>query len=64
MQLLGFESFAEFNLAPTMAASPDVVNSFLLELSGKLRDKADEVLFVLLLFALMHPFCNDMFGVS
>lgn len=43
-QLLGYQSFAEFNLAPTMAASSDVVKSFLLEFSEKIRGRADEEL--------------------
>eukprot|EP00250_Pteridium_aquilinum_P035483 c9490_g1_i1 orf=69-2117(+) len=57
-ELLGYESFAEFNLAPTMAASSDVVNSFLLELSEKLRGRADEEL------RMLEKFGQDLEGRS
>lgn len=42
-QHLGYRSFAEFNVAPTIAANPDVVKSFLLEFSEKIKGRADEV---------------------
>lgn len=43
-EILGYESFAEFTLAPTMAGCSDVVKSFLLDMSAKIRGKADEEL--------------------
>lgn len=43
-QLLGYQSFAHFAVAPTLAGSPDVVKSFLMDLSEKIRGKADEEL--------------------
>ncbi|KAI5066889.1 hypothetical protein GOP47_0017417 [Adiantum capillus-veneris] len=57
-QILGYESFADFNLAPTMAASSDVVHSFLLDLSERLRSKADEEL------AMLVKFGQDSEGAS
>ncbi|KAF3666504.1 putative mitochondrial intermediate peptidase, mitochondrial [Capsicum annuum] len=41
-QLMGYKSYAEFALHSTMAASPDVVMSFLLEMSKVVRPKADQ----------------------
>lgn len=41
-QLLGYNSYAEFAIAPTMAESPEAVVSFLEELSTRIRGKADE----------------------
>ncbi|CAN4085235.1 unnamed protein product [Withania somnifera] len=41
-QLMGCKSYAEFALHSTMAASPEVVVSFLLEMSKVVRPKADQ----------------------
>ncbi|WMV20269.1 hypothetical protein MTR67_013654 [Solanum verrucosum] len=41
-QLMGHKSYAEFALHSTMAASPEVVMSFLLEMSKVVRPKADQ----------------------
>nr|XP_033515993.1 mitochondrial intermediate peptidase, mitochondrial isoform X2 [Nicotiana tomentosiformis] len=41
-QLMGYKSYAEFSLHSTMAASPEVVLSFLLEMSKVVRPKADQ----------------------
>ncbi|XP_052197196.1 mitochondrial intermediate peptidase, mitochondrial isoform X2 [Diospyros lotus] len=41
-QMLGYKSYAEFAVHPNMAASPEVVMSFLLEMSEIVRPKADE----------------------
>lgn len=40
---MGHKSYAEFALHSTMAASPEVVMSFLLEMSEVVRPKADQV---------------------
>ncbi|MCO5598897.1 hypothetical protein L7F22_052996, partial [Adiantum nelumboides] len=57
-KILGYESYADFNLAPTMAASSDVVHSFLLGLSEKLRGKADEE------FKMLEKFGEESEGAS
>ena len=44
MQIMGYKSYAEFAVHPNMASSPEVVMSFLLEMSKMIRPKADEVL--------------------
>lgn len=49
MQIIGHRSYAEFAQQSTMASSPDVVLSFLLEMSEIIRPKADEVRYLLLL---------------
>ncbi|CAM6092610.1 unnamed protein product [Calypogeia fissa] len=41
-QLLGYSSYAEFALWPTMAGKPEAVLDFLHDLSTKVRAKADE----------------------
>lgn len=41
-QLLGYNSYAEFATAPTMAESPNAVVSFLEDISIRIRGKADE----------------------
>ncbi|XP_020261716.1 probable mitochondrial intermediate peptidase, mitochondrial isoform X2 [Asparagus officinalis] len=41
-QTLGCKSYSEFAIQPNMAASPDVVMSFLIDLSMTIRPKADE----------------------
>ncbi|GAB2265363.1 Mitochondrial intermediate peptidase [Dionaea muscipula] len=41
-QLIGYKSYAEFAILPNMASSPEVVESFLLEMSEVVRPKADE----------------------
>ncbi|CAA7393041.1 unnamed protein product [Spirodela intermedia] len=41
-QVMGCKSYSEFATRTNMAASPDVVMSFLVELSGIVRKKADE----------------------
>nr|DAD33704.1 TPA_asm: hypothetical protein HUJ06_012555 [Nelumbo nucifera] len=41
-QIMGYKSYAEFAVHPNMASSPDVVMSFLLDLSTIVRPKADE----------------------
>ncbi|KAL3686148.1 hypothetical protein R1sor_004170 [Riccia sorocarpa] len=41
-QLLGYNSYAEFALAPTMAKKPEAVLSFLTDLSTRIRGKADD----------------------
>lgn len=41
-KLMGHKSYAEFALHSTMAASPEVVMSFLLEMSKVVRPKADQ----------------------
>lgn len=46
-QLLGFNTYAEFAIAPNMAQSPEAVVSFLEELSMKIRGRADEELRIL-----------------
>jgi len=40
---MGCKSYAGFAAHPNMASSPDVVMSFLLEMSEVVRPKADEV---------------------
>lgn len=40
---MGYNSYAEFVVQHCMASSPDVVTSFLHELSESVRLKADEV---------------------
>lgn len=44
MQIMGNKSYAEFSVHPNMASSPEVVMSFLLEMSEMVRPKADKVL--------------------
>ena len=44
MQIMGYKSYAEFAVRPNMASSPEVVMSFLFEMSKMIRPKADEVL--------------------
>ncbi|XAR71801.1 Mitochondrial intermediate peptidase [Bertholletia excelsa] len=41
-QILGYRSYSEFASWPNMASSPEVLMSFLLDLSEKIRPKADE----------------------
>ncbi|KAK9293356.1 hypothetical protein L1049_021348 [Liquidambar formosana] len=41
-QIMGYKSYAEFAVRPNMASSPQVVKSFLLEMSKIVRPKADE----------------------
>lgn len=48
LQIMGYKSYAEFALQPTMASSPEVVMEFLLELSNIVNTRADEVLLVYL----------------
>jgi len=43
LQIMGCKSYAEFAIRPNMAASADVVMSFLGDLSNIVRHKADEV---------------------
>ncbi|KAL2654121.1 hypothetical protein R1flu_022249 [Riccia fluitans] len=43
-QLLGYNSYAEFALAPTMAEKPEAVLNFLVDLSDRIRGKADDEL--------------------
>lgn len=43
MQIMGHKSYAESILKYNMASSPGVLISFLLEMSGIFRTKADEV---------------------
>lgn len=40
---MGYRSYAEFIVMPNMASSPEVVMSFLLEMSKMIKPKADEV---------------------
>ncbi|KAF5959869.1 hypothetical protein HYC85_001078 [Camellia sinensis] len=42
MQIMGYKSYAEFAVQPNMASSPEVVMSFLLEMSEMVRPKADK----------------------
>ncbi|RVW35288.1 Mitochondrial intermediate peptidase, mitochondrial [Vitis vinifera] len=42
MQIMGYKSYAEFAVRPNMASSPEVVMSFLFEMSKMIRPKADE----------------------
>lgn len=44
MQIMGYRSYAEYTLKPNMASSPEVVMSFLKEMSEMVRPSADEVL--------------------
>ncbi|KAH9678299.1 mitochondrial intermediate peptidase [Citrus sinensis] len=41
-QIMGYRSYAEFIVMPNMASSPEVVKSFLLEMSKMIKPKADE----------------------
>lgn len=41
-QIMGYKSYAEFAVRPNMASSPEVVMSFLFEMSKMIRPKADE----------------------
>ncbi|XP_057952770.1 mitochondrial intermediate peptidase, mitochondrial isoform X2 [Malania oleifera] len=41
-EILGYKSYAEFAVHPNMASSPEIVMSFLLEMSEVARPKADE----------------------
>ncbi|PIA35745.1 hypothetical protein AQUCO_03500240v1 [Aquilegia coerulea] len=41
-QIMGHKSFADFSIHPNLASSPEVVKSFLLELSKIVRPKADQ----------------------
>jgi Zn-dependent oligopeptidase len=42
---MGCRSYSDFMVKPNMASSPDVVMSFLLEMSKMIKPKADEVLY-------------------
>lgn len=44
MQIMGYKSYAEYALNSNMASSPDVVSSFLVELSKTVQPKAFEVI--------------------
>ncbi|KAK1273304.1 hypothetical protein QJS04_geneDACA012347 [Acorus gramineus] len=59
-KILGYKSYAEFAVRPNMASSPDVVWSFLCDLSETLRHKADEE------FKMIRDFkrkmCNEKFA--
>ncbi|XP_057476622.1 mitochondrial intermediate peptidase, mitochondrial isoform X2 [Actinidia eriantha] len=41
-QIMGYKSYAEFSVHPNMASSPEIVKSFLLEMSEMVRPKADK----------------------
>ncbi|XXG75946.1 hypothetical protein AAC387_Pa08g0408 [Persea americana] len=41
-QIMGYKSYAEFAVHPNMAASPDVVMPFLIDLSTMIRPKAEQ----------------------
>ncbi|XP_024039325.1 mitochondrial intermediate peptidase, mitochondrial isoform X2 [Citrus clementina] len=41
-EIMGYRSYAEFIVMPNMASSPEVVMSFLLEMSKMIKPKADE----------------------
>ncbi|XP_059666980.1 mitochondrial intermediate peptidase, mitochondrial [Cornus florida] len=41
-QIMGYKSYAEFSVCPNMASTPEVIMSFLLEMSKMVRPKADE----------------------
>lgn len=43
MQIMGSKSYAEFTLKDNMASSPEVVRSFLNDMSKMVRLKAEEV---------------------
>lgn len=43
MKIMGCKSYAEFVMQLNMASSPEVVVSFLLEMSNMVKEKADEV---------------------
>ena len=43
MQIMGHSSYADLAVHSSMASSPDVVLSFLLEMSEIVRPRADEV---------------------
>ena len=42
IQIMGYKSYAEFSVHPNMASSPEIVKSFLLEMSEMVRPKADK----------------------
>lgn len=46
IQIMGYKSYVDYALHSNMASSPDVVSSFLADLSKTVRSKADEVLFL------------------
>lgn len=46
MQLLGHRNYAEYLVSLNMASSPQVVMSFLKEMSRMIRPSADEVSFL------------------
>ncbi|XP_010919044.1 mitochondrial intermediate peptidase, mitochondrial isoform X2 [Elaeis guineensis] len=56
-EIMGCKSYAEFAIRPNMAASPDVVMSFLLDLSKTVRKKADEEFKIIKDFK--RRFCNE-----
>jgi len=43
VQIIGYKSYAEYALHSNMASSPEVVSSFLIEMSKTVRPMADEV---------------------
>lgn len=43
---MGYRSYADFMVKPNMGSSPEVVTSFLLEMSEMINPKADEVLYI------------------
>lgn len=43
MQIMGYRSYAELVVQPNMASSPDVVTSFLFDMSKTVKPRADEV---------------------
>ncbi|GJW49926.1 probable mitochondrial intermediate peptidase, mitochondrial isoform X1, partial [Tanacetum coccineum] len=43
-QIMGYKAYVEYALHSNMASSPDVVSSFLVELSNTVRPKAVQVL--------------------
>lgn len=43
MQIMGYKSYSEFAVHPNMASSPEIVMSFLLEMSEMVRPAADKV---------------------
>ncbi|XP_031484248.1 mitochondrial intermediate peptidase, mitochondrial isoform X1 [Nymphaea colorata] len=59
-QIMGYKSYAEFALQPTMASSPDVVMGFLLELSNIVKDRADKE--VEIIRKVKSQFCGDASG--
>lgn len=44
MQIMGYKSYSEFTVHSNMASSPEVVTSFLHEMSEMVRPAADKVL--------------------